>query len=102
MIDWIKSQFSLSLLTSIARQGLTILGGYLISKSWVTPDQAAQITGAGLVLVSIIWSFFGSAVKADALAVKDAVTASPIVDVAKTATGETVIVPIDPANGGRL
>lgn len=99
MIDWIKSQISLSLLTSVARQGLTILGAYLVSRSWVTPDQAAQITGAGLVLVSILWSFIGSSIKNEAIAVKKAVAASPIVDTVKTESGTTVIVP---ANGGRV
>lgn len=99
MLDWIKSQISLSLLTSVARQLLTVAGTYLVARNWLTPDQAAQITGAGLVIVSAAWSFFSAKGKAEAVAVKKAVAASPIVDAVKTQSGATVIVPAD---GGHL
>lgn len=58
---------------SLLRAGLTALGGWLVSKGYITADHTPEIVGAGLTVVAVVWSLIQ---KANAhAALKDAIAA---------------------------
>jgi hypothetical protein len=48
----------LKILAGLARHGLTMLGGYLVSAGWLTADQSTQAIGAVVALAGIAWSAY--------------------------------------------
>ena len=54
--DAISDSVVKKLIMSVARHGLTALGGVLVAHGWVTGDEATDVLGAGLTLVAVLWS----------------------------------------------
>ena len=77
MFDGIKTE----ILLSMVRHALTLAGGLLVSKGWLTADGVEQIIGAILTLAAVGW---GAAAK---------VTAKTEVDKALTTAAVTGTVP---------
>ena len=46
------------LLLSLIRHGLTAGGGYIVANGYASDTQAQTITGAVLVVIGLVWSYF--------------------------------------------
>lgn len=47
---------SAKIVGALARHGFSMLGGLLVAEGLATNDQAMQIEGAGVAVVSIVWT----------------------------------------------
>lgn len=45
----------------LLRQGISMLAGYLVAKGVVSQEQAPEIVGGGLVVISAAWSWYQKA-----------------------------------------
>lgn len=109
MFDWLKAQINTAVINSLVRWLMASLGAVLAAKNWLPADTVAQlfgpagqITGVAIMLAAAIWGAISGMHKADAVAVKNAVAASPLVDAVKTPSGVTVIVPAQTGFTGSL
>lgn len=57
-MEWLKNLALKRIAQSAIRHGLTLLGGYLIAKGWVTEaDWADAVLALAPVIVTAVWSF---------------------------------------------
>ena len=51
-----------AIIGSLIRKGLVFVGGWVVSKGWMTPDESSQtiqiVVGAIVALIPVAWSMF--------------------------------------------
>lgn len=44
-----------SYVATLVRTAISFAAGFLVSKGWLTTEQSAEVVGAALVLVPVVW-----------------------------------------------